>query len=91
MTPAEYATFHDTKGHVRDNAEDVDTDVLNGLAARRGLMVARGKDIAALDAQIDKALDPNDLTEMGVRKNMNKSFADFKTMRGITLKEKTIK
>jgi hypothetical protein len=89
MTAAEYETFHNMKGHIRDDEELVDTDVLNGLNAQRNLMVATGKDTTALDARITKALDPAQETEMGVRKNNNKKFTDFARTRGIILKDKT--
>jgi hypothetical protein len=88
MTPSEYATFHDTKGHVRDDEETIDAEVLNGLAARRNLMIARGVSTTTLDKQIDRALDPLQETEMGVRKNKDKKFVDFAVNRGIVLKDK---
>ncbi len=84
---AEFVTFHDTKAHAHEPDEHVDSDTLNGLSARRGLMVALSQDITALDAKILKALDPANDTESGVKTNKNKTWAQVSVNKGITLKK----
>lgn len=83
---AEFATFHDTKAHAHEPFENVDADALNGLAARRSLMLSLGQDITTLDAKIAKALDPADDTEPGVKTNKSKTWAQVSANKGITLK-----
>ncbi len=85
MTPAEFETFHDVKAHAHEPDESVDEGILNGLNAQRTLKVAVGQDVTALDAKIVKALDPNDITEAGVKRNVKKKWADVKVLQEITL------
>ncbi len=87
ITTLEFEAFHDNKAHAHEDAEKVDTDTLNGLNARRQLMVVRNQDVTTLDAQIDAALDPLNQTEMGVRKNDTKMWKDAVKVNGINLKE----
>lgn len=84
---AEFETFYDTKAHAHESDDNVDTDVLNGLAAQRGLMDALGQDTTALDVKIAKALDPADDTERGVKTNANKAWRQVSAKRGITVKK----
>jgi hypothetical protein len=89
----EFEVFHDTKAHAHEPEQKIDTDVLNGLAAQRSLMVALEKTpedeaaIAVLDTKIAKALDPEDDTELGVRTNANKTWKQVSMKRGITVKK----
>ena len=89
----EFAIFHDTRAHAHEPDENINTDVLNGLAARRNLMVAVAKTvvdndaIAAFDIKIAKALDPADNTESGVKANINKTWAQVSANKGIKLKK----
>jgi hypothetical protein len=85
-TAAEFEAFYDNKAHAHEPEDIIDTDTLNGLAAQRGLMKSLGQDTDALDAKITMALDPANKTENGVRKNVNRRWADVKTARGITVK-----
>ncbi len=85
LTPAEFETFHDVKAHAHEPDELVDANVLNGLNAQRTLKVAVGQDVVDLDAKIVKALDPNDITEAGVRKNNKKKWTDIKSLQKIIL------
>ncbi len=80
----EFATFYDDKAHANDSDEITDANTLNGLYAQRQLMIARSKNIDALDAKIDKALNPAD-SERGVNKNVAKKWADIKAKMGVNL------
>lgn len=87
MTEAEALDFWENKAHAHLNDEDIDTDRLAGLKARRDLMVdinAPAPDRAALDVEIGKALNPTDKTR-GVRKNDQRRFADAKIKFGFTI------
>ena len=89
----EFEIFHDTKAHAHEPDEHVDTDTLNGLVARRSLMVSVAKSlddnaaIDALDVKIVKALDPSDDTEPGVKANTKKTWAQVSASQGMTLKK----
>lgn len=88
MTEVEAADFWDNRHGYGRPTEKIDTDYLIGLKARRDLMVARGRgvpEVAALDAEIDKALDPNDKAP-GVRKVKDRTWTDAKVALGFTIK-----
>ena len=77
MTQNECRDFWNTKAMIRVLDEEEDTAILNGLQARRALMVTLGASatsLAALDTRIVKALDPDD-PEPGVRRNAMRRFA----------------
>lgn len=92
----EFTVFHDTKAHAHEPDEHIDTDALNGLAARRSLMVSVARTaldndaIAALDIKIAKALDPLDATESGVKANTKKTWAQVSASKGMVLKKAVI-
>jgi hypothetical protein len=92
ITPVEFEVFHDSKAHAHEPDENIDTDRLNGLAAQRGLMKSVEKTaedtqrIAELDVVITKALDPEDDTVPGVKKNITKKWADVKATTNVNLK-----
>jgi hypothetical protein len=90
LTEVEFEDFHDNKAHAHESDENIATDVLNGLNARRTLMKALAQDTAQLDVKIAKALDPLDKTEQGVLKNDNRLWADSKAVKGIELKSPKI-
>jgi hypothetical protein len=81
---AEFEVFHDTKAHAHEPSEHQDVNALQGLAARRSLMVSLGQDTNALDAKIAKSLDPADKTEPGVLLNPNKLWKDSSAKQGIS-------
>ena len=85
MTEVEARDFYENKAVIHLSADRVSADVLTGLKARRDLMVDLGQSTVALDAQITKALDPDD-AEPGVRKNPRKTFDELKTDTGLTIK-----
>jgi len=85
MTEVEAQDFWETKGHAHLPENDIDVDVLLALKAQRDLMMALGKPTVALDAQITRALNP-DNRELGVRKNRTKLWADAKMAMGFTIK-----
>lgn len=86
MTEAECQDFYDNRHAVSMRDESRDETALNSLKLERELMVARGKDTTALDAKIDKALDPDD-PEPGVRRNPRRRWASLKTRAGINYRE----
>jgi hypothetical protein len=92
LTEAEFELFHDDKAHAHEPDDKLDSDVLNGLNAQRQLMIATEKTaedtskIAVLDVRIAKALDPNDDSEMGVSKNVNRRWVDLKASQNLALK-----
>ncbi len=85
LTPVEFEVFYDEKAHAHEPDETINDNALNGLNAQRTLKVAVGEDVTALDVRIRKALDPNDITEAGVKKNVKKTWNDAKTAEGINL------
>ncbi len=84
ITEAEFEAFHDKKAHAHEPGEHLDANALNGLQARRSLMVSLGQSTEALDAQIAKALDPLD-HEAGVKANLNKTWKEVVKKQGITI------
>ena len=86
MTRAEAVTFYNDKATVRMTDEREDVDRLQALATRRNLLLATGAAparLAALDARIAKALDPDD-PEPGVIREPLRRFATAATKWGIT-------
>lgn len=88
-TEAELENFFDNRSKVNLPDELIDKDRLDGLTARRALLITRGNNensqiVKDVDAEIDDALDPNN-TKPGVRKNNDRRWADFKVARGITI------
>ena len=84
MTPAEAAAFWADRATAHLPSDRVDADYLNGLAAQRTLLVARGKPTTRIDTVIDRALN-RDRPESGVRRNREKSFGDFIADRNLTV------
>jgi hypothetical protein len=90
LTETEFEDFHDNKAHAHEGDENVNTEVLNGLNARKQLMKSVGQDTATLDVQIVKALDPDDETEAGVIKNKRRRWADAKVVQNFALRNPKI-
>jgi hypothetical protein len=86
MTEAEFIAFYDGKAHAHEDEENIDTDALNGLKARRDLMVTQGMNTAAIDNKIKKALDPNNESERGVKKNKDKTWANVMASKGVSIR-----
>ncbi len=84
ISEVDFEAFYNDKAHAHEPDDILDTEALNGLNAQRQLMVARGTEVAALDVKITRALD-NTNPERGVRKNPNKTWADVKKAKGITI------
>lgn len=87
LTEAEAQDFWENRCHQHLPALRVDNDILSGLKTMRDLYVARGNALAitALDARIDKALDPDD-PEPGVAREPRKRWATAKTAMGFSVK-----
>jgi hypothetical protein len=86
MTETEFIEFYDEKAHAHEDDEKIDTDALNGLKARKDLMVDQGMNTTGIDTKIQKALDPNNQNERGVRKNKDKKWADVMVNKGATVR-----
>jgi hypothetical protein len=87
MTQAECEAFWDNKAMVRLSDEDEDLDALQSLKTRHDLLVATNAPqpaLNALQARINKALDPNDHSERGVKANPRRRFVNAKAHLGIT-------
>ncbi len=81
MTETELEEFWDNRAHAHIPDNKLDRDELQALKAELDLRTARGASPAVLseiNARIDKALDPLDITP-GVRKNRGKKYAEAKT------------
>ena len=90
MTEAEWASFYDDRAHCHEETEQLDTDVLTALKARLDLEAdpeaptkPPSAEILALRAEI---LDPSN-DRRGIRKNKRRKWADFKMVRGVTIKD----
>ena len=85
MTRAECADFWDNRARLKQVDEDQDIEILQGLQARRALMVLTFASAVMLDqlnVRIAKALDPDD-DEPGVRKNTMRRFANARSKLGV--------
>jgi len=78
LNDVDAGTFYDTRGHVRDSAIRENLEILQGIKVKRDLGIAE-------DPQDRDALDPNH-PAAGRRRNKLKTWADFKTNRGITMR-----
>ena len=89
MTESQFESFYDNRAHDHEPDVVMDTAVLVQLRAKYG--VAEGVKLVAeagWDQADIEALDPNSPTP-GVVTNPRKTFARFKTRRGLTVKDKT--
>ena len=79
LTEVQAQTFYESRYSINMPDEEINTDILLGIKAKDDLGLSR-------TAGQQKALDPNDDTP-GIRKNKRKLFADFKSLRNITIKK----
>jgi len=79
ITETEFADFHDNRAHAHEPDVNEDLDAIQNLTNRRAL----GEAIP--QAEIDKALNPDDPTP-GRRRNVGKKWADRKAAMGVTIK-----
>lgn len=80
MSEADFEIFHDTRAMVRTPTEHLDTDVLQGIIARRQLedLGEAGAPSAEIVEARAKCLDPTDQNHRGIRKNLKKKWIDNK-------------
>ena len=85
MTPAEAEAFWNTKvrAHMPENSSDLNT--LQALQVELDLKKSLAQDTTALEAKIAKALDPDDETEPGIKKDKLKYFADAKVKMDVNM------
>lgn len=76
LTPAEFEAFYDGKAHAHEDAEIVDTDVLQAIKAKEDLGLA-------VPEKTD-AVNP-DHPARGIRKNTEKKWADKKLKIGVNI------
>lgn len=77
---AAFEDFYDNRSALEQPIEYLDTEVLQGIAARVALEqaeIAPGPSQEILDAR-DKCLDPSQQTYRGIRKNLRKRWVDAK-------------
>ena len=89
MTEAEFESAYEGNitAHLPEN--EVDNDVLQGLKTEYDIKTALAQDTTVIKAKMAKAIDPND-SELGIKKNKDKLFSDYKFKTGITIKKATI-
>lgn len=75
MTETEVESFYDTKAHLHEPDEKIDTNILNQIKAKQD------QGLSLTSNQI-KALDPDDPTP-GIVKNKNKLWVDYKALTDI--------
>ncbi|HDZ13753.1 hypothetical protein LCGC14_1023760 [marine sediment metagenome] len=80
LTEEEFETFYNERSTVDQPVENLDTDILQGIAARvqlekDGTAMAPSQEI--IDAR-GKCLDPTERHHRGIRKNLRKEWKDAK-------------
>ena len=80
LNDADATTFYNDRGHIRDPAITENLEVLQAIVAKRSFVPPIPE-----DQQDRDALDP-DHPATGRRRNKLKTWADFKTKRGITMR-----
>ena len=88
LSEADCADFLDNKHFKGMATTRRDGDALTALAAERDLRMVRARpaaEITALDAEIDRALDPDDPTPGVTRISEVRSWADMKAKRKINI------
>jgi len=80
LSEAEFETFHDERAMVRTPMEHLDTDILQGIIARKQLedLGVAPVPSAEIVAARTKCLDPDDQDHRGIRKNLKKKWVDNK-------------
>lgn len=77
LTELTVETFYENRAHARDPIAFEDTEVLQAIAAKRSLGIA--------EDQNDRNALNLDHPQRGRRRNKNKTWADFKQQKGITI------
>ena len=88
LTEAEWEKFYDEDVHFGDETEHLDVATLQGILARvqleaLGIAPPPSDEILALRKQ---CLDPECIHKPGIRKNMRKTWKQFKELKQITIK-----
>ncbi len=87
MTEAEAETFWNEKAHAHMPENKTYFQVLQALQTELSLRESLGQNTDVLKAKIVKALDPDDDTELGLKKDKQKYWADAKTRLDISIKK----
>ena len=93
LTEADFEIFHDTRAMIKSPIEHLDTDILQGIVARKQLEdldVAPAPSQAIVEARA-KCLDPSDQDHRGIRKNLKKTWNDNKAELNVTVLTKYAK
>ncbi len=77
MSNSEAQDFYENKAHIDEQDELIDVEIVQGIKLKQDLGLV-------LTVKQLKALDPNDSTP-GIRKNLNKKWANFKVERKFTV------
>ncbi len=76
LTPVEFEAFYNDKAHAHEPVDLIDNDVLEAIKAKEDLALAVPEKANAIDRlHLDR----------GIRKNINKVWADFKTRVGVNV------
>ncbi len=80
LTEAEFETFYEEKAALNMPTEYLDTEVLQGIAARIALEVSGDAPVPSQEIRDARAkcLDPNETDYRGIRKNLRKKWVDAK-------------
>ena len=87
LSEADFEIFHNDRATIRSPIEHLDTDILQGIAARKqleDLEVAPTPSAEIIEART-KCLDPSDQDHRGIRKNLKKTWADNKKELNVTV------
>ncbi len=79
LDDANAGTFYETRAHVRDQAIHESLEIIQGIKAKRDLGIVE-------DQQDRDALNP-DHPSSGRRRNKTKTWAGFKTNRGLSVRQ----
>jgi hypothetical protein len=86
LSETDFEAFYNTRSHDKDDTEVLDTEVLMGIQARIALEDAGAAPAPSTEirARRTECLDPTH-KRRGIRKNLRKKWADFKTLKGIEI------
>ena len=87
MSEADFETFYEERAVVRMPTEFLDTEVLQGIVARKQLedLGEAPEPSAEIVAARAKCLDPTEQNYRGIRKNLRKKWADAKTDMNVSI------
>ena len=85
LNEQQFRIFYDdmVMQHVSDKKYDL--QILQSLQIELDLIEKLGTNTNPIKLKISKAIDEDDETEPGIKKNKNKKWADFKVEKGITI------